>query len=538
MNKRMVSILLSLAVLFSFAGCQSQKQANREKSITVGESVAFASYDPIGIMDGQGFIRYSPLVYETLIRYENGEAKPCLAESWQNDGTTWTFHLKKDVSFTDGSPFNAETVQLNIEKLQEFVGDYFGYYGAVSRITSVQVMDESTVRFVYDAPYYAVLQELSASSFGLLSPKMFENGNNPYGSTLEDTAGTGPFELKAKNTIAGQSYTFTKNATWHGAESGPDSFTVKIIPDADSRMMALQSGEIDLLFGSYQITYDMLSQLESNSRLETIFSDNLYITRNILLNASGAVLSDHNVRKAIQHGIDKEQIIATVLHGEELKADTLFTKETPNCDVELNSYDYNPKQAISLLETSGWTKTNAQGIRIKEGQTLHLQAIYQSEKPVDEQILMALKGQLAEIGIDLSIQGYETMTWFEKGTLGEFDLSVNDTYGFPQDPHVFLTAMMDDGLDKTSQQGLSQKTEIDSHIANMMQTVDAAVIQEDYRYVLTTLHKEAVNVPVSYAKEMAIYNPEVISGITFDDRPFTLDVTRIVLNRGISWSKV
>ncbi|MFT3984128.1 MAG: ABC transporter substrate-binding protein [Lachnospiraceae bacterium] len=529
MKKRIISMLLSITALLVFAGCQSRTPVQKESGISVGESVAFASYDPIGIMDGQGFMHYSPLVYETLIAYENGEAKPGLAESWENNGTDWTFHLKKDIKFTDGSAFNAEAVKLNIEKLQEFVGDYFAYYGAVSRIVRVEAIDESTVRFVYDAPYYAVLQELCAPCFGMLSPVLFEDGNNPYGTMLNDTAGTGPYELKAENAEAGQSYTFTKNKAWNGVPAGPDSFTVKIIPDADSRILALQSGEIDLLFGAYQITYDMLGQLEGDSAFKTLFSDHTYITRNILLNASAPVLSDQKVRKAIKHGIDKDQIINTILYGQEVKADTLFTSQTPNCDVKLDPYEYNQEMAISLLKEAGWTEINEQGIRVKNGQALQLRAIYQSEKPLDEQILMGLKGQLKEIGIELSIYGYETMTWFEKGMMGEFDLSVNDTYGFPQDPHVFLTAMLEDGLDKASQQGLTQKDEIDSHISGMMQTADASAIQEDYRYILTVLHEEAVNIPISYAREMAVYNPEIISEIAFDDRPYTLDMTRVIL---------
>lgn len=531
MRTKLISIFCAAVLFLGLAGCQATKPKDSGTSITIGEAIEFSSYDPFGIMDGLGFNHYTTMVYETLIKFEDGTAKPGLAENWGNDGNTWTFHLKEGVRFTDGTAFDAQAVKTNIEKMQEFVGDYISYYGAVSRITSVEVVDSQTIRFVYDAPYYAVLQELSASCFGMMSPAVFENGNNPYGSTLGNTSGTGPYQLLEADCTPGQAYTFTRNDAWVGAVSGPDSFTVKIIPDTDSRLMALQAGEIDILYGSYQITYDTLKQVENKPNLTTVFSGKSYTTRNVLFNASSPILQDGEVRTALQHGVNKEEIINAVLYGRENCADTLFTADTPHCDIPLAPYEHDPKLASQLLDAAGWTEKNAQSIRMKDGQPLQLEAMYQSSKPVDEQILMALKGQMAELGIDLNIQGYETMTWFEKGMAGEFDLSINDTYGFPQDPHVFLTAMLDDGLDKASQQELVQKQEIDSHIMSMVQTVDEAVISEDYRYILTTLHEEAINLPISYAREMAIYNSSVIGGIAFDDNPNVLNVSGITLAR-------
>ena len=527
--RKMRYIAVLFAVLIALSGCKNASSKTGASDLTVGDSVAFASYDPYGIMDGLGFTHYSELVYETLVRFEDGKVKPALAETWEHDEHTWTFHLRRGVAFTDGTPFNAQAVKINIEKIREFVGEYLGYYGAVSRISEVDAPDEYTVRFYYEKPYYTVLQELSALAFGMLSPKMFENGNNPYGSILSDTAGTGPYELKAAHCTEGQTYRFTKNPSWYGENRGPDSFTVKIIPDEDSRILALKAGEIDVLFGSYQITYDMLNQIANDEALSVKFSDRTYITRNLLLNASSPLTKDKRLRTAIEHAIDKNEIINTVLYGKEVKADTLFTRDTPNCDIELTPYEYDKALAASLLDQAGWTDMNAQGIRMRNGTPLRLRAIYQSSKPLDEQILTAVKGQLADIGIDLVLQGYETMTWFETGMDGAFEISVNDTYGFPQDPQVFLTAMADDGLDKTSQQGLAQKAQIDACIADMMSTVNEDAIREDYRYILTTLHDEAVNVPLSYAKEMTVYNSKKVKDFSFSDNPYSFDATQILI---------
>lgn len=536
--KSVLTLAVSALLILSLAACAQETSQplpsgsagdDKPTSINIGESVDFASFDPVGIGDGQGLYHYSPLVYETLVRFENGEAVAGLAESWESEGSSWVFHLRKNVTFTDGQPFGAEAVKVNIEKMQEFQEEQVSYYGGVSRITSVETPNEYTVVFHYETPYYPVLQDLSAIPFGMLSPALFESGNNPYGNVHGETAGTGPYLLKSDNHTSGKSYTFTRNAGYWGTASGPDSFTVKIIPEAESRLMAMQAGEIDLLYGSYQVTYDMFDQLSGMQGLEAKTSDTLYATRNLLLNTASEILGDIRVRRAIQHGIDKQQIIDTILHGNEEKADHLFSRAVPFCNVDTAVYEYDVQKAESLLDEAGWKEKNADGIRTKNGSPLTLTVIYMSERSADEQILTAFKGQMAEIGIAIQIQGYETMTWFEKGLAGEFDISVNDTYAFPQDPYVFIAAMTDYGLDNPAQQGLSQKAEIDARILDMLSTTDEEKIQDDFTYILTTLQAEAVNVPVSYLKELCVYNTNKIQSVSFDINGVFMDVSKIVL---------
>lgn len=526
---KLTALMLAVALAFTLAACQSGNDETNVSEIVIGESVDFASFDPIGIFDGQGFYHYSKLVYETLVDFEDGNAVPSLAESWETNGATWTFHLREDVTFSDGAAFNAESVKLNLDAMWENMMDYMSCYGGVSRIVEIEVIDEYTITFHYDEPYYAVLLDLSAVCFGILSPNLFADGNLPYGNVLTESAGTGPYAIQEGDYTSGASYTFVRNENYYDDATGPNRFTVKIIPDADSRMMALQSGEIDLLYGSYQVTYDMFDNLTEMDNVQAVQSETTYATRNLLLNTASGIISDPLVRQAIQHGIDKVQINNTVLHGMELVASTLFPSDLPYCDVEQIIYDFDPDLAARLLDEAGWSQTNAQGIRIKDGQTLSLDVIYMSERTADEQILMAFKGQMAEIGIEININGYETMTWFEKGLMGEFDISVNDTYGFPQDPHVFIAAMLDYGLDNPAQQGLEQKPEIDKQIMAMLNTTDDEVIQQAYSYVLTTLQNEAVNVPLSNIREMAVFNSNKIESVRFSDDPTCCDVCGVVL---------
>ena len=528
-HTKLIALLLVLILVFSLTACQSSGDENDNSQIIIGESVDFASFDPIGIFDGQGFYHYTKLVYETLVDFEDGIAVPSLAESWENDGTAWTFHLREGVTFTDGEVFNAETVKLNLDVLREYMMDAISYYGGVSRITQIEIVDDYTIVFHYDEPYYAVLQDLSAVAFGIMSSSMFADGNIPYGNVLDGTAGTGPYMIKEGDYTADASYNFACNENYYEDAAGPSGFTVKIIADADSRMMALQSGEIDLLYGSHQVTYDMFEYLAELDNVQSVQSETIYATRNLLMNTVSEILGDPLVRKAIQHGTDKAQINNTVLHGMESVANVLLPSSLPYCDVDQTVYAYDVDLAASLLDEAGWQETNGQGIRVKDGQTLSLDVIHMSERTTDEQILMAFKGQMAEIGIEINVNGYESMTMYEMGYMGQFDICVNDTYGFPQDPHVFIAAMLDYGVDCPAQQGLEQKAEIDAQITAMLHTADDDVIQQAYTYILTTLQEEAVNIPVSNSREMAIFNSEKIKSVNFPDDPSCCDVSGIVL---------
>ena len=538
MEKRKVkvmSLLLCVVMLLTLlTGCETTKQeTTKEKvdgtTINIGESVDFSSFDPFGIGDGQGFFHYSPLVYETLIRFENGEPTPGLAKSWSSDGNKWTFELKEGIKFTDGEVFNAEAVKVNIEKMQELQGEQLSYYMGVAGITNIEIPEENTIVFVYESPYYPVLQELSAIPFGMMSPAVFEGGNNPYGNITDGTYGTGAYELKKEGIDAGKSYTFTRNENYYEETAGPDRFTVKIVPDEDSRLLAMQAGEIDVLYGSHQITSDMFDTLKGTEGVTAELSDTAYATRNLLLNTTNEVLADVKVRQALHYGANKQQIVDSILHGSEEKADYLFAKTVPFCDIEMIVYDYDEEKANKLLEEAGWTEKNEAGIRVKDGQTLTFVVIYMSERSADEQILTAFKGQMEEIGVEIDIQGYETMTWYEKGMEGAFDLSVNDTYVFPQDPFVFVAAMLDYGLDYPAQLGLTQKEKIDEHISSMLGTTDEAQIQEDLTYVLTTLQEEAVNLPISYQKERCVYNTAKIASVEFDMGGVFFDVSKVKL---------
>lgn len=543
--KQILGFALSAILFVSLIGCGRNKTENASKSVGEEENVEagrdeivaadtydFVSYDPFGgTYDGEGFYHYSTLVYEPLVDYENNEFIPRLATSWEkNDDTTWTFHLREGIKFTDGSPFNAETVKLNLEHRRDNEpGQIMTYLGIISKLKEVNVVDEYTVEIVMETPYYPVLENLCEVMMGMMSSKMFENGNNPWANTLTEPIGTGPYRLDVENSKKGSEYLFIQNEDYWDSSKGPSKYKIKIIPDLDSKVMALKTGEIDLIYGSNQLTYDVYEQLNNEENIGVQCSDEDYFTRNIVLNAGSTGLDDVKVRKAIQYAINKEELASALFLGLEKPADALLSPELKYCDISLSTFEYDVDQANTLLDKAGWNQINNDGIRSKDGEPLKIEIVYQSTNKIDEQICLAFKEYMREVGIDVTLTGYEMTTWFSKGVEGAYDAILNNTYSFPRDPHVYVDAMTSYGVDKPSLDAMEGKEELFEKIQGIFETTDEEKIQDNYTYVFTTLQEQGINLPISYSKELAVYNTNKIKELDFSPLKTCFDIRDITL---------
>ena len=121
-----------------------------------------------------------------------------------------------------------------------------------------------------------------------------------------------------------------------------------------------------------------------------------------------------------------------------------------------------------MLDKAGWVKVEGKDIRYRDGQPLILEMTYRRGNGSDEEIAQAFQEQMKEIGVDVSITGYEFMTWYSKAMKGEFNLTLNDTYGIPYVPHVYVSNMLKAVVDYPAQQGLTMKDEIVRKIVRLL----------------------------------------------------------------------
>ena len=526
-------LVLSLGCLVDYTLAQGKNRTGKKE---IEQIVMCQSRDLFGAgnltpvsQGGWEGIYYLANFYETLVNYERGEIVPGLAEAWEVNGNEITFKLKEGVKFSDGADFNAAAVKGNIERIAELIGEMIAStYSVLSRLKEVQVVDNYTVKLILTEPYYGALQELTMVwPMGMMSPHAFTaTGVSPLVDA--HTLGTGPYQLDSF--VKGHQYTFIRNDHYWGEKPAVKQFIVKIIPDMATRIIALRAGEIDLIVGANNITYDAFTEFAGEQKFTTKVSDSIIKTNVVLLNTTRRPFNDKNVRLAVQHAIDKEVICDKILYGIEEKADALLSPELPYCDVDLEPYRYDPTKAEELLTQAGWELSAGSDIREKAGQPLEAELIFKTGVGMLEDLAMVIAGQLKTAGFKIKVTGVEGMSYFGKAAAGDFTILLYDTFGIPYDPQITINSMVSPSWNQAAQEGLLIKPAIDAKVRELFTTIDDSKIQEHYDYILKTLHEEALYVPISYARELVIFNNQLIKDYRFNGQPANVDVTGIVTN--------
>lgn len=535
MKKKLISLLLCGALLCgALAGCSSNSADTSDdsasatsqseettKTLTTAVGAELNTLYPLN-MDVQNNIG-TKLCYEGLVNYENGEVVPCLAESWEfsDDGKTLTFHLKEGVTFHDGTPFNAEAVKKDFEFARP--NPNFSNQAAVVNIESIEVVDEYTVTFHYPNAYFAYLLEFCyPETMILVSPEVLEDGNY---QSMNGVVGTGPYIYD--EIVDGEYVRFVRNENYWGEQPYYDEVIVKYIPDASARLQALQSGEIDLIYGSALLSWDDYEQATSLPNMEGAVAESDSKTRNLVLNASGT-LSDLRLREAIAYAIDKEALSEGLTYGEEAPADHLFQDGIPYTDVEYNvTRTYDPDKANELLDEAGWMMNESTGIREKDGQVLTLKYTYDSSDALNKSLATAVKSQLASVGIEVETEGQEMMTWWQEGVAGNYDLIMWNTEQPYTCPYNYFVPMLSRSPHVPSLAGVEGSDEFLSLISEFRTTNDTDRVQEIFDQLLNFDNDNVIDLPLLHVKDMVVYNTDKIAGYEFTSTPMFFDVRQI-----------
>ena len=523
-NKKLIGIISAfITANMLLVGCGSAESSSMVDDRD--EKIVYANYRDIRdlnphLYNGEMFAQN--LLYESLVKVEDdGSISPWLAESYEvsEDGKTYVFKLREDVYFTDGAKFNAEAAKLNFDAILDNY-ERHSWIESVSLMKevenygkeSVEVTGEYELTIHLSKSYYPFLLELGViRPLRFISPNCFIDGTTKNGVT--DYIGTGSYYLSEH--VTDEYAIFKVNEKYWGDIPDIEEIIVKVIPDSQSRVMALESGEIDLIYGATMIdseTYDKFSNL---SEFETKISEPIS-SRVMMINTQDEILGDIRLRKALQYATDRETISKSIFLGIEDPAYTLFSSEVPYADIGLTPYEYNLEKAKELLNEAGWVEINGQSYRQKDGQELAFTLHYSSDNVTDKTIAEFYKGELAKIGINLEIIGEEAQAHSDRAKSGNFDIIFNESWGKPYDPQSFLAGMRETSVhgDYEAQKGLKEKEQIDEAILNALEATTEEERQEYYTYVLETLHEEAVYIPLTYETNRAIYSNK-IKNVTF-----------------------
>ena len=534
MKKRFPALVLGgILALGLLSGC-GQKEA--------ASSVSTAASEPAAAVNGSGqelvFVNYrdirdlnphlyagemyaQSILYDTLVSITEDGYEGCLAESWtiSEDGKIYTFKIRDGVTFSDGTVCDANAILANFNAIIENKNRHT-WLEMMNLLVGVSAPDDHTFVIELSEAYYPMLTELGCiRPFAMISPNCMIDGSTKDG--VSGYIGTGPYVLTDFETD--QYAVFERNENYWGEKPEIERITVKVIPDNQTRIMALESGEIDLIFGKNMLDADAISQYVDSDKFEVALS-NPTSTRHIVLNTTNEILSDTAVRQALQHATNRTAISEGIFYGLDQPAETLYAATVPYCDVELTPYEYSTETASSMLDEAGWIMGSS-GIREKGGKKLELDLLYNSDSVTEKTISEYLQSEYLKLGISLNIHGEEEQSYRDNMKAGNFDMVFNICWGMPYDPQSSLAAMRAPVYgDFAAQQGLADKKEIDQAITDILTTTDEEERQELYRFVLTRLHEDAVYIPLTFECNKALYTKN-LQGVHFGtdqyDVPFS-----------------
>ena len=522
---KQIGILLMTEIIL---GCQSKpnsdskegQKANKENKVTL----AF-NQDPVGNLNPHEYLPSQfitqDMVYDGLVSYgENGEIKPMLAESWtiSEDGKTYTFKLRPNVKFSDGSAFDAKNVVKNFDTIfSKENKSKHSWFAFTNHLKSYRAVDDLTFEIVLDTPYTATLYDLAMIRLiRFLGDAGFPEGGDTM-KGIKAPIGTGAWVLKEhKNN---EYAVFVRNEYYWGEKPAASEIIIKNIPDSETLALQFESGDIDLIYGNGLISLDRFNSYRQDNGKYTTATSNPMSTRMLLMNTTSSILGDLNVRKALNHAVDKESIAKNIFDGIEKPADTIFAPNVPHTNVKLEKYGYDLAKAEAMLDEAGWKK-GADGIREKNGKKMVLSFTYISSKVTDKSIGEYIQGEWKKIGIQVELKAMEEKAYWQNATAKNYDIMSDFSWGAPWDPHAFLTAMADNSASNTNpdyaaQLGLPMKAQLDKTIKALLVEPNEQKLNEMYTYVLTTLHEQAVYIPISYQAMLSVYRTGELEGVKF-----------------------
>jgi len=333
----------------------------------------------------------------------NLQPAPDLAERWDvsKDGLTWTFYLRKGVRWHDGQACTADDVKFTYDLV---LNPTLGAGGAANfrSVKTVQVVDPYTVRFVLAAPL-ASFAVFAGTNAGILPRHAFQGSNDPWANDAfnkRGPVGTGAFRMGEY--VSGSHVTLVRNDTYFLGRPDADSVTFKILPDPNTQIAQLLSGELTLIMVDNPASVNMLRG-HGDVDITTVLQTNFYW---LAPNYSNPTFRDARVRQAMLYALDRKAMINGFLQGYAREATGIISPAlTYYYRSDVPAYAFDRAKARSLLAEAGW-RPGANGMLAKDGQPFRFTLTFPRVQYF-EQLCALVQQYYRAIGIDVTLDGLE-----------------------------------------------------------------------------------------------------------------------------------
>ena len=457
---------------------------------------------------GQGYMTLS-YIFDTLMWKDESGLIPYLAEDYSvsEDGLTYTFQLRKGVSFTDGTPFTAEDVKFTFDYMKEHPYKWV----SVSMVEEASVVDEHTVEIKLNKTYNPFLSDV-AGSLPILPKHIWENVTEPETFTEPEAAiSTGPFILENYDSAAG-TYTLKANEDYFYGDVQIDKLVIANVSGGDSKE-ALLSGEIA---AAPNISYKAAMSLKDSPEYTVLEGPGLSVTR-LYFNFDEEAMAVKEIRQAMYHAVNLDEIVEKAYGGAGYPGSAGHVQPgTPWYNPDVRQYAYDVETAKEMLSEAGAADSNGDGILEYNGEEMSYTLTFTEN---DEKLAELLVSYMKAVGIELVPQSADDATVKAAISEGNFELAFNTNGSFGGDP-VFLSRFATVGADGapsvTGQGGTTWESEEYNRIYN-----ESAVEQDDAKRhqqvneLQEIIAEELPCLTLYYKKAVAAYNNTIFDGFYY-----------------------
>ncbi|WP_242292449.1 ABC transporter substrate-binding protein [Bacillus cereus group sp. BfR-BA-01441] len=493
------------------------KAKNRKDTLVVGISKPGGVFLPYFQQNGwDGNV--TSVIFASLVSTDKqGKPIPELAEKWDvsSDQLTYTFHLRKDLKFSDGSPLTADDVAFTLtllhDKAYEGEVDISQYTvkggkeykeGKATSIEGIQVVDPQTIKITTEKVNSQAIFVLGGTvlSKAYYGKDYKQNTSLDY---LKDLYGkplaAGPY--KFEKYIPGQEVRFVANENYYAGKPKIQNFIYKIT-SGDTKLQLFQTGEVDHTgLGTGDEVLEQAKALEfANIQIETAPSFSY-----IYMNNNKPYLKDKKVRQALIYGLDRKKYVDTALKGYGTVANVpIHPTSWAYTEEGVNKYEYDKEKAKKLLDEAGW-KVGSDGIREKDGQKLKLSYFGPSSAKDSDLLIPIAKENYKEIGVEFNPEFMDFNTMLSKVNKGDYDLASVST-PITSDP----SETAGEYLSTANETSLGYKNaKVDELIQKGIETVDIEKRKPIYKELYKELSDDPPVILLNYRRTITGYNGNI-----------------------------
>ncbi|MBT2692074.1 ABC transporter substrate-binding protein [Bacillus sp. ISL-55] len=423
-----VLFILLLCSVLLIAGCnkyneeattKSNDQKDKSPADTASEVFNFATNQDIPHLDPHGTgantsFRITYMLYDRLVNYDGTttEITPMLAEKWDiaNNGLSYTFHLRKDAKFHDGSTVTAEAVKYSYLRALKVGKSAAGQFKKVIDEDSFEIVDDHTITINLKHPYAPFLKTLGTVYANIVNPKLAEHEGEDLGEEYlaDKEMGSGPYKLESWE--RGQKLVLTAKEDYWGEKPTLKKVNILVIPEASTARIMLEKGEVDML-DTTTISPSTLEEMDGKNGIKVHSSPSYKLVFGDM-NMSKAPFDNPLIRKAFVHAVNYEAIIENIYLGNAFRVNSAvpkgmfgFAKDTP-------LYLYDLEKAKQFIEEAGYKDRLEFEISISENDEVY------------KNMAVTIQSDLAKIGAKVTIKEYAWPTYLDLITSGNHNISL------------------------------------------------------------------------------------------------------------------